>query len=223
MRDKTHPTDVDARLEAFHNEQIRPVPTKTVTQQVVATLHRLRSGWLADGVRSINAGLMRQLGFFIPEGRRHVLPEAWEIIQDAPSPRPPLRSGALHPPPWLEPHSEATQRCSSASPRGRTGIMGTNTRQRSPLEWTPLSLHHPRLFVVSAPHPSPPHTDGAPRRDTPPPVLNGTARGTDVFLRRGGAGSPHTRTPPRFTLGGSDGRASTGVWCSEVFGALTGS
>ncbi len=25
---------------------------------------------------------MRELGFFIPEGRKHVLPEAWEIIQD---------------------------------------------------------------------------------------------------------------------------------------------
>jgi transposase len=84
MRNKTDRTDVDALLEAFRNEQIRPVPIKTVTQQVVATLHRLRSGWLADRVRSINAlrGLLRELGFFIPEGRRHVLPEAWEIIQD---------------------------------------------------------------------------------------------------------------------------------------------
>jgi transposase len=25
---------------------------------------------------------LRELGFFIPEGRQHVLPEAWEIIQD---------------------------------------------------------------------------------------------------------------------------------------------
>ncbi len=84
VRNKTDRTDVDALLEAFRNEQIRPVPIKTVTQQVIATLHRLRSGWLADRVRSINAlrGLLRELGFFIPEGRRHVLPEAWEIIHD---------------------------------------------------------------------------------------------------------------------------------------------
>jgi len=84
MRNKTDRTDVDALLEAFRNEQIRPVPIKTVPQQVIATLHRLRSGWLADRVRSINAlrGLLRELGFFIPEGRKHVLPEAWEIIQD---------------------------------------------------------------------------------------------------------------------------------------------
>jgi transposase len=84
LRNKTDRTDVDAILEAFRNKQIRPVPVKTVTQQVLATLHRLRSGWLADRVRAINSlrGLLRELGFFIPEGRRHVLPEAWEIIQD---------------------------------------------------------------------------------------------------------------------------------------------
>jgi hypothetical protein len=64
--------------------QIRPVPIKTVTQQAIGTLHRLRSGWMGDRTRAINAlrGLLRELGFFIPEGRKHVLPEAWEIIQD---------------------------------------------------------------------------------------------------------------------------------------------
>jgi transposase len=84
MRNKTDRSDVDGLLEAFRNEQIRPVPIKTVPQQVIATLHRLRSGWLADRVRAINAlrGLLRELGFFIPEGRKHVLPDAWEIIQD---------------------------------------------------------------------------------------------------------------------------------------------
>ena len=84
LRNKTDRTDVDALLEAFRNRQIRPVPIKTVTQQVLATLHRLRSGWLADRVRAINSlrGLLRELGFFIPEGRKHVLPEAWEIIHD---------------------------------------------------------------------------------------------------------------------------------------------
>jgi transposase len=84
VRNKTDRTDTDGLLEAFRNEQIRHVPVKNLTQQVIGALHRLRSGWLADRVRSINTlrGLLRELGFFIPEGRRHVLPEAWEIIQD---------------------------------------------------------------------------------------------------------------------------------------------
>jgi transposase len=84
VRNKTDRTDVDGLLEAYRNQQIRPVPIKTVTQQVIGTLHRLRSGWLGDRTRAINSlrGLLRELGFFIPEGRKHVLPDAWEIIQD---------------------------------------------------------------------------------------------------------------------------------------------
>ncbi len=46
MRNKTDRTEVDALLEAFRNEQIRSVPIKTVTQQVIATLHRPTSGQL---------------------------------------------------------------------------------------------------------------------------------------------------------------------------------
>ena len=34
------------------------------------------------------------------------------------------------------------QRSQNLSPRRRTGIMGPNTRQRTALDWTPLSLHH---------------------------------------------------------------------------------
>ena len=34
------------------------------------------------------------------------------------------------------------QRSASLSAPRRTGIMGTDTRQRSLLDWTPLSLHH---------------------------------------------------------------------------------
>ena len=53
----------------------------------MATLHRLRSGWLGERTARINSlrGLLRELGFFIPVGRKHVLPQAWEIIQDADS------------------------------------------------------------------------------------------------------------------------------------------
>jgi transposase len=84
VRNKTDRKDVDGLLEACRNDRIRPVPIKSVTQQVLGTLHRLRSGWLGDRTRAINAlrGLLRELGFFIPEGSKHVLPDAWEIIQD---------------------------------------------------------------------------------------------------------------------------------------------
>jgi transposase len=83
LRNKTDRTDTDGMLEAYRNEGIRPVPIKNVTQQVIGSLHRLRSGWLDERTARINSlrGLLRELGFVIPEGRKHVLPEAWEIIQ----------------------------------------------------------------------------------------------------------------------------------------------
>ena len=63
----------------------------------------------------------------------------------------------------VEPDGDASPSRSGMFRRGRIGIVGTNTRQRSPLDWTPLSLHrlhrrHPLFFVLSAPHPSPAHT-----------------------------------------------------------------
>ncbi len=84
LRNKTDRTDADGMLEAFRNEGIRPVPIKSVTQQVIGSLHRLRSGWLSERTARVNSlrGLLRELGFVIPEGLKHVLPEAWEIIQD---------------------------------------------------------------------------------------------------------------------------------------------
>lgn len=87
MRNKTDRIDTDAMLEAFRNEQIHRVPIKSVPQQVLVTLHRLRSGWVRERTARINAlrGLLRELGFFIPVGREHVLPDAWEIIGDAES------------------------------------------------------------------------------------------------------------------------------------------
>ncbi|MBI3782361.1 MAG: hypothetical protein HY270_03060 [Deltaproteobacteria bacterium] len=35
-------------LEAFRNEDIHPVPVKSIEQQILVTLHRLRSSWLAE-------------------------------------------------------------------------------------------------------------------------------------------------------------------------------
>ena len=47
-RNKTDRCDTKALLEAYRNEEIRPVPIKSVSQQTLGALHRLRSQWLAD-------------------------------------------------------------------------------------------------------------------------------------------------------------------------------
>lgn len=84
---KTDRSDTDGLLEAARNEDIRPVPVKTVTQQVLASLHRLRSGWVAERTARINAlrGLLREFGLFIPVGAREVVPAVWLLIEDADS------------------------------------------------------------------------------------------------------------------------------------------
>ena len=91
---KTDRTDAKGILEASRNEDIHPVPIKSVAQQVVTSLHRLRSGWVKERTARINAlrGLLREQGFFIPVGVRQVVPAVWMLIEDADSELPgPLR------------------------------------------------------------------------------------------------------------------------------------
>ena len=93
-RNKTDRSDTKGMLEAYRNDEIRPVPVKSVAQQTLASLHRLRSGWLAERTARINTlrGLLREFGMVIPLGARHVVPTAWGYIEDAESELPdPLR------------------------------------------------------------------------------------------------------------------------------------
>jgi transposase len=84
-RNKTDRTDTKGILEASRNDEIHPVPVKTVAQQVLTSLHRLRSGWMTERTARLNAlrGLLRELGVFIPVGARQVVPAAWALIEDA--------------------------------------------------------------------------------------------------------------------------------------------
>jgi transposase len=93
-RNKTDRTDTKGMLEAYRNEEIRPVPVKSVAQQTLASLHRLRSGWLAERTARINTlrGLLREFGILIPLGAQHAVPTAWIQLEDAQSDIPdPLR------------------------------------------------------------------------------------------------------------------------------------
>lgn len=87
LRNKTDRTDTKGLLEAYRNADLRPVPIKTVAQQALTSLHRLRSGWMAERTARLNAlrGLLRELGVFIPVGARNVVPAVWAQIEDADS------------------------------------------------------------------------------------------------------------------------------------------
>ena len=85
LRNKTDQADAKALLEAFRNKNIKPVPIKSVEQQALMALHRLRSGWMATRTARLNAlrGHLRELGFTIPLGARLVVPRLWELLEDA--------------------------------------------------------------------------------------------------------------------------------------------
>jgi transposase len=84
-RNKTDRTDAKGILEASRNEDIRPVPIKTVPQQELTSLHRMRQGWMTERTARMNAlrGLLRELGVFIPVGAENVVPTVWALIEDA--------------------------------------------------------------------------------------------------------------------------------------------
>lgn len=69
-RNKTDAADAAALIEASRCEDIRPVPIKSVEQQALQQLHRLRSQWMAARTARINflRGSLREFGIAIPVG-----------------------------------------------------------------------------------------------------------------------------------------------------------
>lgn len=82
---KTDRADAKGILEAYRNADIHPVPVKSVSQQVLVSLHRFRSSWIASRTAQINTlrGLLRELGFIIPLGAEKVVPQVRILIEDA--------------------------------------------------------------------------------------------------------------------------------------------
>lgn len=85
---KTDRTDAKGILEAYRNQDIHPVPVKSLEQQSLTALHRLRSAWVAARTARINTvrGLLREFGFAIPLGATLVVPRVHEILEDATAP-----------------------------------------------------------------------------------------------------------------------------------------
>lgn len=82
---KTDKADAQGILDAGGNEDLTPVPIKTLDQQQLSSIHRLRAGWMAERTRRLNSirGLLRELGMVIPLGAEKVVPAASGFIQDA--------------------------------------------------------------------------------------------------------------------------------------------
>jgi transposase len=83
-RNKTDQADTKGLLEAHRNEAILPVPVKTVSQQCLTALHRLRSAWMETRTARINflRASLRELGWSIPVGAQRVIPQASALLAD---------------------------------------------------------------------------------------------------------------------------------------------
>lgn len=94
-RNKTDAADAAALIEAARCPDIRPVPIKSVDQQALQQLHRLRSQWMAARTARINflRGCLREFGVCVPVGAQRAIQSVREALANQHSCVPSL----LHP------------------------------------------------------------------------------------------------------------------------------
>jgi transposase len=83
-RNKTDAADALALLEAARACDIKPVAVKSVEQQALQALHRLRSGWMTTRTRRINAlrGFCREFGMEVSVGAARGLAQIARLLAD---------------------------------------------------------------------------------------------------------------------------------------------
>jgi len=96
---KTDRTDAAGLLEAARRPDLHPVIPKTVAQQEMLAIHRLRQQWMKSRVARINAmrGVLQEFGISIAQGPRHARRIVRQILEDTGSPLPvALRRALAH-------------------------------------------------------------------------------------------------------------------------------
>lgn len=83
-RNKTDAADAAALLEAARASDMRPVRVKSVEQQALQGLHRIRSLWMGTRTSRINAlrGFCREFGIAIPQGARTGIEAIGRVLAD---------------------------------------------------------------------------------------------------------------------------------------------
>lgn len=82
-RQRTDRTDTAGLLDAARSADLKPVAVKSVAQQELLALHRIREQWMSTRTARINAlrGFLREQGVMVMSGARRILDDA-----DAPVP-----------------------------------------------------------------------------------------------------------------------------------------
>jgi transposase len=96
-RNKTDAADACALLEAARCADIEPVRIKSVEQQALQGLHRIRSLWMSTRTARINAlrGFCREFGLAVPQGARTGVEAISRVLADPNSPVPLLVRGSM--------------------------------------------------------------------------------------------------------------------------------
>jgi transposase len=96
-RNKTDAADACALLEAARCADIAPVKIKSVEQQALQGLHRIRSLWMGTRTARINAlrGFCREFGFSVAAGSRNGIEQISRMLADPHSAVPTLIRGTM--------------------------------------------------------------------------------------------------------------------------------
>lgn len=86
-RNKTDRADCEAILEAFRCDGLKPVAVKTLDQQELQMMHRLREQWKQTRLARMNflRGLLREQGIALPLGNRAAISTARQHLVDLPT------------------------------------------------------------------------------------------------------------------------------------------
>jgi len=82
---KNDAADAEAICEAVGRPNMRFVPIKSVEQQAILSLHRVRQGFVRARTAQANQirGLLSEFGLVIPQGIRHVTQRVPALLEDA--------------------------------------------------------------------------------------------------------------------------------------------
>jgi transposase len=96
-RNKTDAADAAALIEAARCPDIRPVPIKSVDQQALQQLHRLRSQWMRARTSRINflRACLREFGVCVPIGAHRAIDSVREALSNPQSPVPAILHSSL--------------------------------------------------------------------------------------------------------------------------------
>jgi transposase len=96
-RNKTDAADACALIEAARASDIVPVRVKSVEQQAMQGLHRIRSMWMSNRTARINAlrGFCREFGLAVPQGARTGVEAISRALAEPNSPVPMLVRGSM--------------------------------------------------------------------------------------------------------------------------------